>query len=191
MNWGPAWSPDGTRLAFVSGWYGAELKVASVDRTGVTTLASVGYNEDIGPPAWSPDGGRLIYASTRGSAPSALYVIGADGSNETKLVDSATGPDWSPDGQHIAYGSARSDVIRGGDRGDLILGGRGNDTIYGGGGDDVLIGGPGHDRLHADRGNDVLDARDGALDYLFGGLGVDTGFVDHIDRTRSMEYFPR
>jgi hypothetical protein len=58
-------------------------------------------------PRWSPDGSRIAFDSTRhGLDNKELYVMNADGSNQTRLTDNIDEdrfPSWSPDGQRIAF----------------------------------------------------------------------------------------
>jgi Tol biopolymer transport system component len=97
----PAWSPDGTRIAFTrftsSGRY---LEVARADGTGLRRLAPIA---DQTLPSWSPDGRSLVFA--RG-APSSVWTVRADGKHLHRI---ATGgfPEWSPDGRAIAFGRGR------------------------------------------------------------------------------------
>ncbi len=56
-------------------------------------------------PAWSPDGERIAFVSRR-HTDDIIYVINADGTNPTVLVNlpaSYYRPTWSPDGKHIAF----------------------------------------------------------------------------------------
>jgi Ca2+-binding RTX toxin-like protein len=89
-------------------------------------------------------------------------------------------------------GSSGVDKVYGNDLANKIWGNGGNDILRGGNGNDWLIGGAGADELHGENGNDVLDARDGTIaDKLFGGAGVDWGWVDKFfwlkDATNSVE----
>ena len=90
----PAWSPDGTRIAF------AQLKqifVVNEDGSGRTAVVTMDGNAYPSPPSWSPDGSRIVYA-----AGGRLYVVGLDGSAPSPLVKGFN-PTWSPDGNTIAY----------------------------------------------------------------------------------------
>jgi Tol biopolymer transport system component len=101
----PAWSPDGTKLAFRSevptldGNVG-RIFVINRDGTGLRQLSPepTDYGYDDGP-AWSPDGTRVLYSHT-----GVLTVINADGTGLTSLGISGAGyPAWSPDGSRIAF----------------------------------------------------------------------------------------
>lgn len=92
-----AWSPDGSRIAFLSG---DTLEVAAASGAGVTTLATgiVPPLSDITGPVWSPDGREIAIA-----AGSALEVVPADGSDTSPHVvfnqpGDNVNPSWSHDG---------------------------------------------------------------------------------------------
>jgi hypothetical protein len=104
----PAWSPDGTRMALAGrtcpGTFcdPSDIYVISADGTGLTQLTH-GAGNDVSP-AWSPDGERIAFIRTADSFSGfALYVMNADGSDETHLADGAASPAWSPDGTEIAF----------------------------------------------------------------------------------------
>ena len=106
----PAWSPDGTKIAFVSsraGFGNDEIYVMNADGSNPIRLT----NEDAGDyePAWSPDGTRIAFGSSR-DGNDEIYVMDANGSNQTRLTNhpaSDYGPAWSPDGTKIAFASDR------------------------------------------------------------------------------------
>ncbi len=121
LDWEPAWSPDGLRVAFSSNRTGNwDIFVVNLDGSGLTQLTDSPAAEVN--PAWSPDGNRIVFASNRDATekdPAAnpeyipdsdIYVINADGSNLTRLTD-ADGEDmqpvYSPDGGAIAFTSTR------------------------------------------------------------------------------------
>jgi Tol biopolymer transport system component len=104
---GPAWSPDGSRLAFIgTGSDGiSHLFVMNADGSGQTPLTSLGPTSTfLSPvPAWSPDGTRIAYSGLLLNRPG-IYVISPDGSGETRLTDGYDGAAaWSPDGSRIAF----------------------------------------------------------------------------------------
>ena len=107
----PVASPDGTRIAFVSGRDGNdEIYVANVDGRNVRRLTRTAAGEQ--QPAWSPDSRRLAFTSFR-TGDSELFVVGADGSGLTRLTYEPRGDDespaWSPDGARLAFDSDRDD----------------------------------------------------------------------------------
>ena len=102
------WSPDGTRLAYISGdgESGYNLYVAVVDGGGATKIAESDSGEYIGDISWSPDGARLSFK--KGLWDLSMYVASADGSAVVRLHDAVIGhalidSEWSPDGDLIAY----------------------------------------------------------------------------------------
>jgi uncharacterized repeat protein (TIGR01451 family) len=103
----PAWSPDGTKIAFVSfrDAGNLELYVMNADGSGQTRLTNTSGEER--EPAWSPDGKKIAYAGSGGH----IFVINADGSNKQQLTTGiGIDPAWSPDGKKIAYSDA-SDIF--------------------------------------------------------------------------------
>lgn len=97
----PAWSPDGTTIAFSSRREGtAHIHVMDADGTNVRRLTK-GKDPDSNP-SWSPDGSRIVFSGGAGD----LYLMSADGNGLKQLTKGGAeerDPAWSPDGKWIAY----------------------------------------------------------------------------------------
>lgn len=111
----PAWSPDGSRLAFASvrrdGLWVAEADGADLRR--VTTSPTIDLQ-----PAWSPDGRRLAFARTVPGYGTEIFVVGVDGRGLRRLTFNRgqdTEPDWAPNGRRLAwsFSAARAGVRSG------------------------------------------------------------------------------
>lgn len=105
----PAWSPDGTRIAYVSfqKWPKVQVLVQTLATGTLETVASYpGLNTA---PAWSPDGKKLA------------LTLSKDGNTEIYILDLATKAlqrithdeaieteaNWSPDGSQLIFTSDR------------------------------------------------------------------------------------
>ncbi|HKO95920.1 MAG TPA: S8 family serine peptidase [Pyrinomonadaceae bacterium] len=108
-DYSPAWSPDGSRLAFTchrnpDGSIGGPRRVCVRNANGLGfSVLSQTSTEDFGP-AWSRDGQRIAFTSMNQGFPTTVNIINADGTGRRPLnVDmlGASNPDWSADGQSI------------------------------------------------------------------------------------------
>lgn len=99
----PAWSPDGTRLAYSSDRSGTfELHVRVVEAGGPFEALTSDGERNV-QPAWSPDGTRLAYHSIRRGG---IWVIPSTGGPAIQISPYGSRPAWSPDGTLIAFQSA-------------------------------------------------------------------------------------
>jgi Tol biopolymer transport system component len=109
---GPAWSPDGLRIAFVSERYDGNDELYHMNRDG-SGIVRLTYDPGSDRwPTWSPDGTQIAFQSDR-SGNWDIYVMNADGSNQRPITDdprSDRWPDWSPDGTKITFTSRRIGV---------------------------------------------------------------------------------
>jgi Tol biopolymer transport system component len=113
-----AWSPSGTRVAFLRGFEGGPLDrsrmslyVAAADGGAAKKLAACGlcglqYGSTLG---WSPDGKWVAFSRDTGlSGFESLWVVAAAGGKPRRITDCHAvcvdvQPVWSPDGELIAF----------------------------------------------------------------------------------------
>jgi Tol biopolymer transport system component/DNA-binding winged helix-turn-helix (wHTH) protein len=106
----PAFSPDGSQIAFVHVW-----NPITGDEPGIYVKRVDGGNlvhitrrlGDYAAPVWSPDGGRIAYMCNCQDVGVALFVVPALGGTERKLYSGNQEGEhfgvisWSPDGKFI------------------------------------------------------------------------------------------
>ena len=106
----PKWSPDGTKIAYVSFESGNSNIYIQDIITGSRQLVSASAKGINAAPAWSPDGSRLAIALSY-SGHLQIYSKSLGSSGETQLTTGSainTEPVWSPDGSSIYFTSDRS-----------------------------------------------------------------------------------
>jgi len=104
----PAFSPDGSRIAFVTQRDGnPEIYVMNADGTGVTRVTNDPQVD--GRPAFAPDGQSIVFHSSRPAGKQEIWAVNLDGTGLTQLTRDSINfsPAVSPDGQTIAYVSVR------------------------------------------------------------------------------------
>jgi Tol biopolymer transport system component len=103
------WSPDGSRLAYLSGVseYGGGafgVTITRLDGSGsifVSAINADGTLIDTGP-VWSPSGDALAFEQRMQGGRPSVYIVGADGRGKRRLAV-GHGPSWSPNGKHLAF----------------------------------------------------------------------------------------
>ncbi len=104
----PSVSPDGSKVVFQAGAYGAEAEIWIVnsDGTGLTRLTNNGVHD--GQPNFSPDGSKIIFEAWDGTPYPEVFTMNVDGSGRTQITNEPgaywqSGPRYSPAGDKIYF----------------------------------------------------------------------------------------
>jgi TolB protein len=103
----PAWSPDGTQIAFSSKREGS-FDIFVMTRAGKDETRITATKADDTHPTWSPDGRRIAFSRS-----GRIEVMNGDGTGAhaiTAVGDQDGDPAWSPNGRWIAYSKVLRDV---------------------------------------------------------------------------------
>lgn len=113
-NVSPTFSPDGRRIAFMSGRAGhPEIYTMDVDGTNVELLTPPEFDarSHRASPDWSPDGRSVAFHGMVGQAFQIMTISLRDRSLKQLTSEGRNeDPSWAPDGRHITFTSNRSGV---------------------------------------------------------------------------------
>ena len=109
----PAWSPDGSHIAYVTFEQGhAVVYVQSLLTNQRVVVANFPGSNSA--PAWAPDGRQLAVVLSRDGS-SQIYLVRPDGSNLRRITFGGgidTEPNFSPDGQSLLFASDRGGSVQ-------------------------------------------------------------------------------
>ena len=123
----PAWSPDGSKIAFatwerlVDGGILVPDDIYVMNANGSNQINLTGSEHHDEAPTWSPDGARIGFTRQPSFVPMhetdvgnlnevEIYVMNANGGNQVRLTNNSAedfDPAWSPDGSKLAFASTR------------------------------------------------------------------------------------
>jgi CxxC motif-containing protein (DUF1111 family) len=110
----PAWSPDGTQLAFHR-TAGSQSDIYKMPAAGGAETALTSDTFHNTQPAWSPNGAAIAFTSTRGLAGPRVFVMNADGSAETRLLNFGSSdslPAWTSEvGENVRTFRASLNIL--------------------------------------------------------------------------------
>lgn len=113
----PAWSPDGTKIAFTSVRGGfRQIYLLDVNSLEVQLLTNTTSAIESSQPSWSPDGTKIAYMVKRVGAYQ-VWSMNRDGQEAVQLVHSGQElldylPSWSPDGRTVFFNQRRQGAFR-------------------------------------------------------------------------------
>ena len=113
----PVWSPNGTRIAFLSNRsyrsdsedkYALAIHTMAADGSDVRIVTPLSLRITKDSPLWSPDSRRIAFLTYDedlwdDERARVLYTVAADGSGLRKIAQTTTRPAWSLDGSRIAF----------------------------------------------------------------------------------------
>ncbi len=108
-NYSPAWSSDGTKIAFSSSMGGNGSEIYIADALGTSPRRLTDGKSDVSPVFNPKTNAQIAFVSGRTGLPQ-VYIMDADGSNVQRVTDQgyAVSPSWSPNGLLLAFSWVRN-----------------------------------------------------------------------------------
>ena len=123
----PAYSPDGTQIAFVKNGGGStNLCILDIAADTIRYLTSFDDGSQVATPRWSPDGSQIAFSFYRSGTSRDIATIPATGGTYTVRVASREtdrDPCWTPDGSSLVFASDHDGIFN------LYRANLSNDTI--------------------------------------------------------------
>jgi TolB protein len=104
-NFSPAWSSDGTKLAFSSSMRNGDPEIYSTDDKGAALKRLTAFKGSDVSPVFNPKtNAQIAWVSGRTGLPQ-IFIMDADGSNVQQITKEgyAVSPSWSPNGMALAF----------------------------------------------------------------------------------------
>jgi TolB protein len=103
-NISPAWSSDGTKVAFSSSMHQGSSNIFLADASGAGSRRLTTGHTDVSPVFNPKTNGQIAFVSGRTGLPQ-IYIMDADGSNVQRITEQgyAVSPSWSPNGLLLAF----------------------------------------------------------------------------------------
>ncbi len=164
----PTWSPDGTKIAWSSGFPSDVWVMNASDGSGKVNITN--SPEDESRCDWS----RLLPCTITGAG----NIIGTAGDD---VICGSAGPDsiFGQGGNDVIYPGGGSDSVIAGDGNDIVFGDHGSDRIFGEAGNDTLFGDQENDALSGGPGNDIVSGSEG-VDQVGGSDGTDECYAESV-----------
>ena len=102
----PRWSPDGSKIMFVSLTKENREDIYIMNKDGSNQTPIVATRADELQPNWSPDGKQIVFSSYTRESTSEIYLLDIATKDIERLTDTTEwgySPAWSIDGKRIAF----------------------------------------------------------------------------------------
>jgi TolB protein len=108
-NISPAWSSDGSKVAFASSMHQGASSIFVSDASGGGSRRLTSGRVDVSPVFNPKTNGQIAFVSGQSGLPQ-IYIMDADGSNVQRVTDQgyAVSPSWSPNGMLLVFSWIRN-----------------------------------------------------------------------------------